>query len=168
MAEPTALKPNADLPELASKIREHHKLIEDAGRNLLLNAFTAGRALLEAKRHPQVPHGKWLPWLKENCGLSERTANRYMKLANNRSKIEEKLKSKSATMADLALTQAERLADDADDKDQLGPLGKYDKASVALIKKLGELLPEDVEVAARRTIAELQAAVAAVKPAKAA
>ena len=134
MPEPTQLKTNADLPELASKIKEYHRMIEDAGRNVLLNAFMAERALLDAKRH--TPHGQWLPWLKQNCGLPERTANRYMKLANARPKIEEKLKAKSATMADLTLTQAERLADDDDDKEQPGPLGKYEKAKAALIKKL--------------------------------
>jgi hypothetical protein len=54
------------------------------------------------------------------------------------------------------------------DKDGDGAMGKYEKARVALIKKLAELPPEDVEDAAQRTITELQEAMAAMKPAKAA
>ena len=44
-----------------------------------------------------------------------------------------------------------------------GPASLYDKAQKHLLKKLGKLLPQEVEAAAKRTIAELNAAVAAVK-----
>jgi len=88
-----------------------------------------------------------------------------MKLAANKPKLDEKLRTKSATIADLTLTQALRLIEDKSDRnDGSGDLGKYDKAQAALIKKLKKLSPEEVEAAAQQTIQELEKVVAAVKP----
>ena len=64
----TRLRP---LPELETAIR--------AGLMLeVQGALTVGVALQEAKA--QLKHGQWLPWLK-TMGLSERTAERRMRLA---------------------------------------------------------------------------------------
>jgi hypothetical protein len=52
--------------------------------------------LIEAKT--LVDHGQWLPWLRENCALAERTAQLYMKIA--KSGLE------SAMVADLGLQGA--------------------------------------------------------------
>jgi hypothetical protein len=117
-------------------------------------AIAAGVALNEAKG--KLPHGEWLSWLKDHCELSERTAHNYMLLAANRHKIE------FAIDADLTLNQALRQVKGDDPKDD-GPASRYDKAQATLIKKLGKLLPEDVEDAAKRTVTELEAAVAAIK-----
>ena len=38
-----------------------------------------GRRLIEAKE--QLPHGEWLPWLAEKVEFSEKSAQRFMKLA---------------------------------------------------------------------------------------
>ena len=38
-----------------------------------------GQCLLEAKA--KLSHGEWLPWLEERVEFSARTANRFMKLA---------------------------------------------------------------------------------------
>jgi Protein of unknown function (DUF3102) len=35
-----------------------------------------------------VPHGQWLPWLKEHCHLSERTAQLYMRCAKHKLELE--------------------------------------------------------------------------------
>lgn len=43
------------------------------------HAIRAGQLLSEAK--DAVPHGQWLPWLKENFNLSERTAQKLMRVA---------------------------------------------------------------------------------------
>src|SRR5262249_24189032 len=40
-------------------------------------AIKAGELLKEAKA--KLPHGEWLSWLKKQCELSQRTAQRYMK-----------------------------------------------------------------------------------------
>jgi hypothetical protein len=44
--------------------------------------LTAGDLLLEAKA--QVGHGQWLRWLRDRCGVSDRIARLYMRLARNR------------------------------------------------------------------------------------
>lgn len=41
--------------------------------------LTIGRCLIEAKG--MLPHGEWLPWLNERVEFSERSAQRFMRLA---------------------------------------------------------------------------------------
>lgn len=67
------------LPVLAAEIRAAHAGVEDAVKTAAERAVGAGHALLEAKS--LVKHGGWMPWLKEHCRLSERTAQLYMKIA---------------------------------------------------------------------------------------
>jgi Protein of unknown function (DUF3102) len=50
-------------------------------------AFDAGNLLIEAKRQLNE-HGQWLPWLRDHVEISERTAQRYMRLARHQSAIE--------------------------------------------------------------------------------
>jgi hypothetical protein len=84
------------LPVLAEEIKRAHSGVQDAAKTAADRAIEAGRALLEAKA--LVKHGQWLPWLKEHCGLPERTAQLYMHIA--------KLGLESATVADLGLKAA--------------------------------------------------------------
>ena len=163
MAEPTALKPNADpLADLATRIKSLHAQVLDAGKNVVRKAIEAGVALIDAKR--QVGHGNWLRWLRDNCELSERTAEVYMECARNRQKLEAII----ATAANMTLAAALREIKPTSDRAEDGAMGKYEKARIALIKKLSALAPDDIEEAAERTVRELQAVVAAVRPAKAA
>ena len=69
----------SSLDELAARIREEHDAVSVALYDGLRHARAAGMLLIEAKK--LVPHGEWLPWLKANCGTSERTAQAYMKVA---------------------------------------------------------------------------------------
>src|SRR6202051_234367 len=68
------------LAALAADIRAAHQDSSRAAITLAERALAAGTALIEAKR--LVAHGEWQPWLRENCGLSERTARRYMALVS--------------------------------------------------------------------------------------
>jgi len=70
--------------------------------------------------------------------------------------------------ADFSLKWALGQLKETDDSGGDGVLGQYEKAHTALIKRLRALDADDVVVAAERTIAELNAVVGAVKPAKAA
>jgi hypothetical protein len=83
MLEPSLPGPrlvaDAAPPDLAARIRTAHDAVRRSLGDALRHATEAGRLLLEAKS--AVGHGGWLPWLKENCGLSERTAQVYMRLA---------------------------------------------------------------------------------------
>jgi hypothetical protein len=87
--------------KLAEEIYTRHTKIVAAKRNIVAEAIGVGELLNQAKA--RMKHGEWLPWLKNNCLLSERTANRYMWTAKpeNKQKLEQVLAAKSATMADL-------------------------------------------------------------------
>ena len=58
--------------------------------------LTNGRGLIEAK--DMLRHGEWLPWLNEQVELSERTAQKFMKLAREWSNPN--------TLADLGASKA--------------------------------------------------------------
>lgn len=68
------------LAVLAEDIRTAHASVEAAALMRAKRALEAGRGLIEAKS--LLKHGRWLPWLKENCRIPERTAQLYMKLAD--------------------------------------------------------------------------------------
>ena len=74
------------LPHLAARIRAEHEAAEASYRKGIQHALAAGELLTEAKA--KVQHGQWLPWLEANCGLSERTSQRYMRLFNERATLE--------------------------------------------------------------------------------
>jgi Protein of unknown function (DUF3102) len=99
--------PEPSLPDLASRIRLGHTAVIEAKKNIVRKAIEVGGWLKQAKDSPEMKHGQWLPWLKANCpDISERTAQRYMELADNKEQLEEALKVKSAAMADLTLAGA--------------------------------------------------------------
>jgi hypothetical protein len=80
------ISPPAELNELARKVREQHVLVGTSASKTLTHAFAAGEALLAAK--DLIDHGGWARWRWDNCGLSERSARRYMQLAKARAEIE--------------------------------------------------------------------------------
>jgi hypothetical protein len=96
------------LPELASRIKAGHQEISDAlkVKGLVPKAYQVGLNLKEAK--DKVGHGGWAKWLKENCNLSERSASRYMKIASNKSLLEDKKKA-GTTLADMTLSDADKI-----------------------------------------------------------
>jgi hypothetical protein len=84
------------LPVLGAEIRKAHADVQESAKTAAQRAIDAGNLLIEAKE--LVRHGEWLPWLRENCALAERTAQLYMKIA--KSGLE------SAMVADLGLQGA--------------------------------------------------------------
>jgi hypothetical protein len=92
------------LPELAARIRAEHGATRDALKSSIDHSIAAGELLIEAKA--KVPHGQWLPWLRDNCAMSERTAQLYMRLAKNRTAIEDQIRN---GVADLNLNEAAAL-----------------------------------------------------------
>ena len=81
------------LPVIAEEIKRAHADTRAAARFSAERAMEAGRLLIEAKA--ALGHGEWLPWLRTNVLMSERTARGYMALA--------KSGLKTATVADLGL-----------------------------------------------------------------
>jgi hypothetical protein len=100
------------LADLAARIKVEHEAYVAAVKQSLSRALAAGDMLIEAKA--QLKHGEWLPWLAERCGIPERTASRYMKLARNRATIEAEI----GHVADLTVRAAVALLtpDDPDDE----------------------------------------------------
>jgi hypothetical protein len=62
---------------LASRINAEHTAVASSLRQGLRHAMAAGELLIEAKA--LVKHGRWLPWLREHCEISDRTAQLYMR-----------------------------------------------------------------------------------------
>jgi hypothetical protein len=60
------------LTKLAARIRAEHKATAMAMRRGVTHAIAAGELLIEAKT--LLKHGRWLPWLRNHCAMSERTA----------------------------------------------------------------------------------------------
>jgi hypothetical protein len=87
------------LADLAARIRSEHEAHTVAMRRSLEHAMAAGELLIEAKA--QLKHGQWGPWLAEHCGMPDRTARLYMRLARNRPIIEQ-----NGNVADLSLRGA--------------------------------------------------------------
>jgi hypothetical protein len=88
------------LTDLAHRIKAEHEAVSDALKESVRHAITAGELLIEAKQ--QLKHGQWLPWLKDHCAISERTAQLYMRCARNRDAIE----ANTQRVADLTLNEA--------------------------------------------------------------
>ena len=89
------------LPDLAARIRAEHEAVSHALKESVRHAITAGELLIEAKE--QLDHGQWLPWLRDHCTISERTAQLYMRVAKNREEIENQMRN---GVADLSLNEA--------------------------------------------------------------
>ena len=92
------------LPDLAARIRVEHEAVSAALKESVRHAIAAGELLIEAKG--QLGHGRWLPWLRDHCTISERTAQLYMRVAKNRAEIEAQMRN---GVADLSLNEAAAL-----------------------------------------------------------
>jgi len=73
----------AELPPetLMEMANESAELAEQNLREAVQHALRAGRALVAA--NAQLPHGKWMAWLRTNFDRDIGTAARYMRLADN-------------------------------------------------------------------------------------
>jgi Protein of unknown function (DUF3102) len=151
--------PVAEQFDLAKRIKACIEDIGKATHGALMRAIEAGELLLQAK--VGIDHGRWGTWL-ETCGLSDRTAQRYMKVAEGRPKIEAKLKEKSATVADLTLRQAEGLLSSNSGND-ISPSVAYDNAEKSLLKKLKALPIEEADDHAQKTIKDLKETVSTMR-----
>lgn len=91
------------LAVLASEINHHHQAAEEAAFSALDHARIAGDLLIEAKT--RCGHGAWSDWLVANFRGSERTAQRYMKLATGWAELE----AKTTRVSDLSIREAVKL-----------------------------------------------------------
>jgi hypothetical protein len=99
-AQAADLSGSNSLANLAARIRAEHEGARAAVKRGVEHAIAAGDLLIEAKA--KVAHGQWLPWLTENCAMSERTARLYMRVARGSGLIE----AENGNVADLSLRGA--------------------------------------------------------------
>ena len=160
---------NNSLADLAGRIVFEHEAIQNAPY-VVPRAIRLGKLLIEAKNH-DGQYGKWATWLKENCkGMSMRTAQRYMDLADKEKELEEIQRKKSTpekrhTVADLTLNEACRSIAVPRIPRPKKPHDEYVIVEDELIDKL-ELLgsAEAIRQAATLTYKRLKAAVADLAP----
>jgi hypothetical protein len=96
----TDIEASNSLTDLAARIVAEHQAVSTALKDSVRHAITAGELLIEAK--DKVGHGNWLPWSRDHCTISERTAQLYMRCARNREAIE----ANAQCIADLSLNEA--------------------------------------------------------------
>lgn len=95
---------SSELATLATEIDHEIELGDHHGLQALEHYRNAGERLLEAKA--SVPHGDWSEWIASNVKrASERSAQRYMRLAKHWHEIE----AKAPSMADMSLAAAEAI-----------------------------------------------------------
>jgi hypothetical protein len=75
----------ARLDALAQEIAEEIRLAERAWDDAVQHAIAAGEKLIEVKAI--VRQGQWLPWLRANFEGSVRSAQRYMQVARDASRV---------------------------------------------------------------------------------
>lgn len=69
----------ADLAACATEINRHHAAATRRADEAIQHAKEAGRLLLEIKA--SLPHGAFIPWVRENVRVSVRQAQRYVAAA---------------------------------------------------------------------------------------
>jgi hypothetical protein len=77
----TLIPRSAALADLAARANAEHAAYEATQSAAIAHAIACGEALNEAKA--QLPHGEWLPWLRENFAGSRQTADNYRRIAAN-------------------------------------------------------------------------------------
>jgi hypothetical protein len=76
---PTAPESAALSIPAVARIRTLADELENMGTTVLKKAVEVGNLLSEAKE--ALPHGQWIPWLEKNVNFNARTAQRWMKVA---------------------------------------------------------------------------------------
>src|SRR6185312_3760605 len=158
------------LAELGKKIKSENEALATLIAGIVPRAIGIGKDLNAAKA--RIAHGGFLKWVKLNCAMTDKTAERYMKLAANEDKLLAKLRELSAegdkfeTISNLSLAQAERLiternAEGGGNGDNVSDA--YDRAQDKLMEKLDALSAEVAEAAAAETIERLKVIVEAKK-----
>jgi hypothetical protein len=169
----TTLAPTTTAPaqSLAARINNEHRAMLSALEAAVSRAISCGELLHQAREREAKDHGQWLKWLDANCpDIPERSARRCMTIATGKEKIKKWFDEKSATLADLTLAEAERIArksdqqstdqtpqqttDSVKDKPRSKPdkLKEYDKAEGKLIENLNNLSLDAARLKADRTI----------------
>jgi hypothetical protein len=109
---PAIIRRAKDLTGLAAAINMAHRQAGQALRASLEHALRVGELLIQAKA--KVGYGQWLDWLRENCEVSERLAQKYMQVARDQERLRQAQRAMGVAnppcMADLTFADAMDLA----------------------------------------------------------
>jgi hypothetical protein len=105
---------NAVVPQVEGELDAQTKRLTKA-HSEVLSAFgkgcaasiEAGEALLRIKE--LIPHGKWMDYVEDTCRVPGRTARFYMELAKHKPQIEERLRAKGLSLANLGQSETKRM-----------------------------------------------------------
>jgi hypothetical protein len=176
MTEP---KIDLKLDERAVRINSEHAAIvkasleaKTANHEIVKRAISLGHMLKDVQ--DSLDHGQWLTWLKTKCPeIKERTAQRYMKLAENENKLRDKINSDTMSdfgdkdiPSDFTLASAFKLIEKGSGGGGDTPSGAYEKVEQRLIKKLKELDVDTAEAAVTKTVEALNDGLRALKAAE--
>jgi hypothetical protein len=90
--DPDEIRPRRPIPQAEiTEVENWHRELHDLRRWALNRAFDIGFKL--RCWHDLIPHGKWLPWLKANVAIPERTASQYLLLWDHNEEIKAAFKS---------------------------------------------------------------------------
>ena len=141
-----------DIDVITSEIKE---LCSAAGKTMLLYAAEIGRRLVEAKEI--LPHGEWGRWLSEECGFSQRTANKHMQIFKAYGSAQVSLfgaELNSPTWANLSYSQALSLL--AVPEEERETFAKENNVEELSTRELDKLIKERDEAVTRAEAAELE------------
>ena len=141
-----------DIDVITSEIKE---LCSAAGKTMLLYAAEIGRRLVEAKE--MLPHGEWGRWLSEECGFSQRTANKHMQIFKAYGSAQVSLlgaELNSPTWANLSYSQALGLL--AVPEEERETFAKENNVEELSTRELDKLIKERDEAVTRAEAAELE------------
>ena len=121
-----------ELVNIAEQINAEHEAAKGAFGSAFEHAARAGVLLRRAKL--SVPHGEWLPWIRDNCPMSRRTVQMYMRIAKDfPTLVSTCADTKNASVAHLTLTEADRLL--------AKPMGSKTSSSTPKVVEPTEVLP---------------------------
>jgi hypothetical protein len=99
--------PPVDLKALATKINDAHAAVVSSARTALSKAIACGEALIAARA--AVADGMWMQWRRKHCiVVSDRTAQMYIQLAENKTVLEAWLRDNAQNAADQSVNAALR------------------------------------------------------------
>lgn len=71
---------------VANEINERHERMELLAKEAVSNAIRIGELLSDERKH--CKYGEWLPWLKANIVFTSKTAENYIRVYKDRTKLE--------------------------------------------------------------------------------
>jgi len=149
------------LAEITNRVKVGYAEIKRYQQGAVSKATELGDIFLDVKQ--KLKHGQFLNWIKEDCGLSVSTVERYIILAQHKD-----LKPNTATTISARLREIEKLtgkveAEDDDETKAVKAGNRYDKAKETWVKRLSKLRPEAAEAALIQRATDLQAALAEIR-----